>query len=185
MTDSVPEPPLTSPVPRRRLVPAALFCLPVAFWVAAIALASTNIASEAHTNVWLWRIVHLFSPGTLDADSSSSHFGTLSWAIRKLAHLAEYAVLGLLATEALKAFLPAYSGGASRKTLGRMAVIVIPFGTVVASIDELHQSSLPSRTGSVRDVGIDIVGLTAGVLAMWTIGRRRDRRERNAMLPGP
>ncbi len=52
---------------------------------------------------------------------------------------------------------------------------VMPFGALVALLDELHQTSLPSRTGSIRDVGIDMVGLTAGVLGIWTIGRRRDR----------
>jgi len=185
MTDSAPKPPPASPTLRRRLLHAALFCLPVACWVAAIALASTNIASQAHTNIWLWRVVHLFSPGTLDGDSSSSHFGALSWAVRKMAHLAEYAVLGFLSAGALKALFPGYVDGNNRRTLGSMALVVIPFGTLVASVDELHQTTLPSRTGSIRDVGVDMIGLAAGVLAMWMIRRRRDRKERNAMLPSP
>lgn len=184
MTDSAPKPPRTSPTLTRRLVHAASFCLPVTLWVTAIALASTSIASEAHTNVWLSHVIHLLSPGTLDGDSSS-HFGALSYAMRKTAHLAEYGVLGLLTTGAVKALFPRYADGTNPRTLGRLAVIVIPFGTLVASADELHQTTLSSRTGSIRDVGIDMIGLSAGVVVMWVIGRRRERKADNAVLPGP
>lgn len=157
----------------RRLVHAALFCAPLVLWVAAIALASTNIASEAHTNVWLWRLVRLLSPDTLGGDSLPGHFPALSWALRKTAHLAEYAVLGLLAAGALGALFPGYVRCTSRRALWRIAVVVIPFGALVAFIDELHQTSLPSRTGSIRDVVVDLVGLSVGVLVVWLIGRKR------------
>jgi VanZ family protein len=177
MTDSAHRASPTPPTRARRLIHAALFCAPLVLWVAAIALASTNVASEAHTDVWLWRLVHLLSPDTLGGDSLARHLPVLSWAVRKMAHLAEYAVLGLLAAGALRALFPGYVRGTSRKTLWRMAVVVLPFGALVASIDELHQTSLPSRTGSIRDVVIDMLGLSVGLLVVWLIGRRRDRRE--------
>ena len=185
MTHSAPKPPITSPTLTRRLVRTTLVCLPVALWLGVIALASTNIASQAHTNVWLSRFIHLFSPGTLDGASSSSRFEAVSYVVRKSAHLAEYGVLGLLATGALKALFPGYADVTNQRTLRRLAVIVVPFGTLVASVDELHQTTLPSRTGSIRDVGIDMIGLSAGVLVMWAIWRRRGREEHDAELPSP
>jgi len=160
----------------RRLVHAALFCAPLVLWVAVIALASTNIASEANTSPWIWRLLHLFSPDTLGGASSSGGSSALMWAIRKTAHLAEYAVLGLLAAQALRTVFPGYARGSGRGTLWRMAAVVIPFGTLAAAIDELHQTSLPSRTGSARDVVIDMVGVTVGLLVVWLVGRRRDSR---------
>lgn len=159
----------------RRLVHAAVFCAPLLLWVAAIALASTNIASEAHTNVWLWRLLHLFSPDTLGAHSLPGDSAVLWWAVRKTAHLAEYAVLGLLAARALGALFPGYVLGTGRKTVWRMAAVVLAFGALVASVDEWHQTSLPSRTGSMRDVLLDMLGLSLGLLVVWLIERRRGR----------
>jgi hypothetical protein len=132
MTDSSAKPPPTSRALTRRPVHAALFCLPVAFWVGVIALASTSSASQAHTNVWLSRVMHRFSPGTLDGHASTGRFGALSYAMRKSAHLVEYGMLGLLATGALKALFPRYADGTNRSTLGRLTVVVIPLGTLVA-----------------------------------------------------
>ena len=178
MTDSAPRRSCARRTQRRRLARTAWACTPLALWLAAIALASTNIASAAHTDVWLWRLVHLVSPDTLGGDSFSSHFGALSWGVRKTAHLVEYCVFGLLAAHTVKALFPGYSCGHTRRTLWRMAAVVLPLGLLVASADELHQTSVPSRTGAIRDVAIDVVGVSAGLLGIWLIGRRRNRGRR-------
>jgi VanZ family protein len=52
--------------------------------------------------------------------------------------------------------------------------VVLPFGVLVASVDELHQTSVSSRTGSIRDVMIDVIGLSVGLLLVW-LTRRRGR----------
>jgi VanZ family protein len=176
VTDAARRDSSVPPTRTRRLVHAAFFCAPLVLWVALIALASTNIASEANTSPWIWRLLRLFSPDTLGGDSSRGESSALIWAIRKTAHLAEYAVLGLLAAGALRTLFPGYTRGSSRGTLWRMAAVVLSFGTLVAAIDEWHQTSLPSRTGSIRDVVIDMVGVSAGLLVVWLIGRKRDSR---------
>jgi len=68
--------------------------------------------------------------------------------LRKLAHMAEFAILGLLLARALPE-LPAFAAGVA-----------------YAALDELHQHFVPGRAGMLLDVGIDAVGLLLGVL-LW------------------
>ena len=66
--------------------------------------------------------------------------------LRKLAHAAEFAVLGLLLVRAL-----------------RRPLLAFWLGTVYAVTDELHQSFIPGRVGSPLDVAIDAAGVAVGV----------------------
>ena len=156
---AVPDSPSSPPTRGRRLVRLAWLCLPLVAWLAVITLASTNLGSEANSDPLLLRLLHLLLPGSRDAGPSANDFDALSWALRKTAHLVEYAVLGLLATRALKGLFPGYSGAAIRRggagarregweTLVKTAVVVLPFGAVVAAVDEFHQSFVTSRTAS-------------------------------------
>jgi hypothetical protein len=75
-------------------------------------------------------------------------------ALRKAAHLAEYAVLGALLARAL------YS------TVSAWAWLSWVAGTAYAASDELHQHFVPGRQASALDLAIDAVGVAAGVLAV-------------------
>jgi VanZ family protein len=68
-------------------------------------------------------------------------------ALRKLAHAAEFAVLGFLLLFAL---------GRERWA--------VALGVAYAVSDELHQHFVPGRQGSPLDVAIDAVGVVVGVL---------------------
>ena len=72
--------------------------------------------------------------------------GTWDFVLRKLAHAAEFAVLGLLLVRALGRPWPAFWLGAA-----------------YAVTDELHQSFVPGRVGSPLDVAIDAAGVAVGV----------------------
>lgn len=159
------------PTRTRRLAAVALFWGPLVAWLAVIALTSTDIGSSAHSDTWIWRILSLFLSDS--PDQPTGDFSALSWVLRKTAHLVKYAVLGLLAARVLRRFFPRYAAGAGRDALWRMAAVVVPFGAVVAALDELHQSLVPSRTGSIRDAVIDVVGVSLGLLVLWLIARRR------------
>jgi VanZ family protein len=74
--------------------------------------------------------------------------------LRKLAHAAEYAVLGALLLRALARELPAF---------------VVGVGYAVS--DELHQHFVPGRRGAPLDVLIDAAGVAVGVLAWRRLGR--------------
>lgn len=75
--------------------------------------------------------------------------------LRKLAHTAEYAVLGLLLARAV-----------------RLPVWAVAAGVLYAVSDELHQLAVPGRAGSPVDVAIDAVGVGLGVLAWQRLARR-------------
>ena len=85
-------------------------------------------------------------------------------AIRKLAHLTEYAVLGIFAC---RAFAVSAFG---RHPFFFAAVLVV----LVAAIDETNQSLNPNRTGSPIDVLIDVSGGVAAVAISYLLMRKRD-----------
>ena len=75
--------------------------------------------------------------------------------LRKLAHTAEYALLGVLLARAT----------------GRTGPALL-LGTLYAVSDEIHQTFVPGRIGSPLDVAIDTVGVAVGV-ALWQLSRTR------------
>jgi VanZ family protein len=75
--------------------------------------------------------------------------GTWDLILRKLAHAGEFAILGFLLLRAVGRELPA---------------LVLGIGYAVT--DELHQHFVPGRQGSMLDVVVDSVGVTAGVLLL-------------------
>jgi VanZ family protein len=75
-------------------------------------------------------------------------------ALRKAAHLAEYAVLGALLARALY------------NTIAGWAWLSWAAGTAYAASDELHQHFVPGRQASALDLAIDATGVAVGVLAV-------------------
>lgn len=71
--------------------------------------------------------------------------------IRKLAHVAEYAVLAFFAFRA-------FSNSSIRFLSNYRFPAAFCIVLLIASIDELNQSFVPSRTGSQWDVLLDISG---------------------------
>jgi VanZ family protein len=95
-------------------------------------------------------VIYAFS----SVPSLSTHLGTWDLLLRKLAHMAEYAVLALLLLRATGSYAWALAA-----TVG------------YACTDELHQTFVQGRHGSPVDVAIDAVGALAG-LALWRRSRR-------------
>ena len=82
--------------------------------------------------------------------------------IRKGGHVLGYAVLSTLLFRAWRATLPAMR---DVKWAPRWALIAILGTALVASLDEWHQSFLPSRTGRWQDVVLDTcAGIAAQVI---------------------
>ncbi|MBA2569016.1 MAG: VanZ family protein [Actinobacteria bacterium] len=81
--------------------------------------------------------------------------GTWDLVLRKLAHAAEYAVLGFLLVRAI----------------GRESA-ALALGIAYAASDELHQHFVAGRHGSAVDVLIDAAGVAAGVVAFKTLSNR-------------
>jgi VanZ family protein len=75
--------------------------------------------------------------------------------LRKIAHVAEYAVLGALLMRAVGSDLPAAA-----------------IGIAYAATDEVHQVFVPGRHGAVLDVLVDAVGVLIGVYLLGRAARR-------------
>ena len=88
--------------------------------------------------------------------SLSTHLGTWDLVLRKLAHAAEYAVLGFLLLRAL----------------GRESA-ALAVGIAYAASDEVHQHFVSGRQGSPLDVLLDSVGVAVGVYAVRKLRRFR------------
>ena len=86
--------------------------------------------------------------------SLSTGLGTWDLLLRKAAHVAEYAVLGLLLVRALP-----------RPPAAFMA------GVAYAITDEIHQHFVSGRNASVLDVVVDGIGVAIGV-AIYGVIRR-------------
>jgi len=85
--------------------------------------------------------------------SLGTGLGVWDLVLRKLAHVAEYAVLGFLLARAA-APLPAFA-----------------LGLLYAAGDEVHQHFVEGRQGAPRDVAVDALGLLVGLVAYRRLAR--------------
>lgn len=113
--------------------------------------------TAARLNVWLPVILWAGVIFTLSAiPSLGTGLGTWDVVLRKLAHVAEYGVLGALL----------------QRALGREPLALL-LGSAYAVTDEIHQTFVAGRQGSPLDWLVDTLGVVAGVLlyARWAASR--------------
>lgn len=140
--------------------------LPVALWLSIIAFESTDLMSSAKTGSMLYLVLK-----GIFRHVDPHKFEVFHHILRKAGHFIGYAILGLLFFRALKrTFLErAHIADSSQNTappdpvairslIQRAANIAVLNTAVVASLDELHQTYLPSRTGTLHDVVLDTMG---------------------------
>lgn len=144
----------------------ARYWLPVFLWMLVIFLMSTDIGSGGHTSRILGPLVRWLMPGAPASTLDQIHF-----LVRKGGHLTEYAILGLLIWRALVRPRWRKLGGWHWKP----ALLAVGISAAYAAGDEFHQSFVPSRGASVRDVMIDSCGAAMGMLVLWVFVSRRRR----------
>ncbi len=131
-------------------------------WIVVIAIESTDYLSSDRTGGMLYSLLmRLFGHIDLGQFLVFHHY------LRKAGHVFGYGILTLLLLRGLRATFNQVHAWVWRT--GWFALI----GTVlVASMDELHQSFIPSRTGRPRDVLLDsIAGLIFLLLAYLRLRR--------------
>jgi VanZ family protein len=102
----------------------------------------------------------------LNPHISPQTIATIHFALRKLGHLTEYAILATLLWRALR------SGNRWQMRMSILFVVAWFVCGIFAATDEFHQSFVPSRTAAAGDVIIDIVGAFIGVAICWIFARR-------------
>ncbi len=131
---------------------------PVALWLAIIAVESTDWLSAQHTGSFLYALLSAIV-GHIDPQK----FAVFHAVLRKMGHFVGYGILSVLFFRALRASIVT--------SIARLCTWSVALTFVVASLDELHQSFLPSRTGKVRDVVLDTFAALClqGIvlLALW------------------
>ena len=135
--------------PGKRLLQRLLPALTLV-WIGFILTRSLQPATESKAeSAWVLGLLRQVFPAITD------HI------VRKLAHMTEFAVLGLLLTGD---FL----------LLGGRALPWPPVcGLLTAVLDEGTQRFVPGRSGELRDVLIDGCGVLLGCLAAWAVRRLR------------
>ena len=104
--------------------------------------------------VWMAVIFYLSSMPDLSLKGS---LATYDFILRKLGHIGIYALLAIFV-------------GLNTKRWWLVFVICL----VYAISDELHQTVVPGRIGSIQDVFIDTVGILIGIfIYRWTIAYRK------------
>jgi VanZ family protein len=158
---TAPEP---VPVPPRRKL---LAWLPTLLWLSVLALFSTDWFSAEHTGSVLRKIIHaVFGPVSLHT------FQQIHFLIRKAAHFVSYGFLSALAFFSWRATLPL-----PPRWMLRWAALGVLTAFVAGSLDEFHQSFVPSRGSSFHDVLLDTAGAVFfQLLIALAIARRESNR---------
>jgi VanZ family protein len=141
------------------------YWLPVILWMTLVFGASTGLGRPENTS----RIVRPFLLW-LNPHISEQTINRIHYAVRKTAHVVEYCVLGLLMWR-LVHFDSAWAACRSREFLTALLLAAL-----YAASDEFHQSFVPGRDASVRDVLLDTCGAGLGLAALWAARRLRPKR---------
>ena len=143
-------------------------------WLILIAIESTAMLSAENTGRFLYPLLH-FLFGVDLAGFEDWHFY-----IRKSGHVVGYGILSVLLFRAWRATLPAMT---NVKWTLRWATIAVLGTAFVASLDEWHQSFIPSRTGRWQDVVLDTcAGIGAQMLVfLWCMWRRKSDENRGSI----
>ena len=145
---------------------------PTGFWLAVIALESTNLGSAEHTGRVLYPIFHFLF------NVNGATFATWHAWLRKSGHVVGYFTLSVLLFRSWRATFPRLS---TRWCL-QWATIALLSTSLVATLDEWHQSFLPSRTGTFRDVLLDTAAGLLAQVTLFAIIRARSFRLQNTVF---
>jgi VanZ family protein len=131
---------------------------PLVLWIGVIMFLSSGQGAMSNTSRFVRPLLIFLFP-----DAPEEILNVYHGYIRKLAHVAEYAMLAFWAA---RAFINSNQNFLRRSWFVGSFILVL----AVASIDETNQSFLASRTGSIYDVLLDAAGGTAMILIfyLWT-----------------
>jgi len=122
------------------------YWFPAFLWISFIFWMSTGAFSAENTYLFIGPFLRFLLPSI-----STKEIVVFHAILRKLAHLTEYFISGLLLFRAFR------NGTDTRQEL-RWAFLSLMVVVIIAATDEFHQLFVSTRTASLIDVGIDILG---------------------------
>jgi VanZ family protein len=138
------------------------YWLPVLLWIGLIFWLSTGVFSAQNTYLFFEPVLRFFMPSL-----SKKEIFILHIILRKMAHATEYFISGLL-------LFRAFRDESDKRREWRWAASSLLLVVLIAVSDELHQSLVSTRTASLIDVGIDVLGgFIAQCVSVLRIQRRR------------
>ncbi len=139
--------------------------IPTLLWLCVLAMFSTDMFSAEHTGSVLTKILQALF-GTI----SEERFQQVHFLVRKSAHFCSYGLLGAFAFFSWRATFPA-----PRRWSLLWATLGLLTAFAAGSLDEFHQSFIPSRTSSFHDVLLDTIGALffQAVIAVW-LNRKKE-----------
>jgi VanZ family protein len=135
-------------------------------WLIVIAIESTALLSSHNTSRILYPLLHALFGLNLQS------FEHWHFYIRKGGHVFGYGMLSFLLFRAWRATLSALQNVPWKFRWATLAILGTAF---IASLDEWHQSFIPSRTGRWQDVVLDTsAGIAAQILVfVWVKSRAK------------
>jgi VanZ family protein len=139
--------------------------VPALIWIGVICVESTDLMSAANTSSILFALLVRFV-GQISVTT------LLEWNhyLRKLGHVVGYAILSWLLFRAWRATLPSPTARLWALPWARLAFWMT---AAVASLDEFHQSFIPSRTGRWQDVVLDSTAALCIQILLFALLRGR------------
>ena len=122
------------------------YWFPVFLWICFIFWMSTGMFSAQNTYLFFEPLLRFFAPSISHKETVFLHI-----ILRKLAHVTEYFISGLL-------LFRAFRNGSNKRREWIWAFSSLLIIIIIAASDEIHQSFISTRTASLVDVGVDIMG---------------------------
>jgi len=138
--------------------------IPALIWLGVIAVESTDLFSSQHTGGLLYPPFHfLFG-------LSREQFEPWHFFLRKTGHVLAYGLLSLLLFRAWRATILRPGNPDWSRVWASVGWLMT---SLVAALDEWHQSFIPSRTGALHDVLLDSAAALAVqlLLLFWMRGK--------------
>jgi VanZ family protein len=142
---------------------------PVVIMLIAILIESTSKFSANNTSTWMRTAFQVIFGWVSDL-----YWPTVHHYVRKTGHFTGYGLLGLAWLRGWLLFwLMPLRHRAAGVWRAYCVVLALSCTALIATLDELHQSFLPDRTGMVADVGLDTFGAAVIMLLVATFWIRR------------
>ena len=160
---------------RKRII---MLCVLLGWMLLIFLFSAQNSTDSASLSSGMLRRLLSLLPGwdALSPALQTKRIHALHRLFRKLGHFTEYAVLGAIAAQTMRACFPTVV--TSGKCV-RYFLIPACFALLYAVCDEIHQIFVPGRSCEFRDVMIDTSGACLGIVllaaAAWLLQRHREK----------